>query len=154
MPFSADFLPYWKSVEGAGTNTFIGGAALFAMAGKPEAENKCSADFFQFLTSPEIQKFYHEATGYVAITNSAYELTKSEGYYEKQPVAEVGIKQLMLKGGDWSKGYRLGFYPQIRSIMEREYNRIFAGETTVKQAFETIEKEGNELLARFAKTAG
>jgi sn-glycerol 3-phosphate transport system substrate-binding protein len=154
MPFSADFLPYWKSVEGAGTNTFIGGAALFAMAGKPEAENNCSADFFQFLTSPEIQKFYHEATGYVAITNAAYELTKSEGYYEKQPVAEVGIKQLMLKGGDWSKGYRLGFYPQIRSIMEREYNRIFAGETTVKQAFETIEQEGNELLARFAKTAG
>lgn len=154
MPFSADFLPYWADVKGAGTNTFIGGAALFAMAGKPEAENKCVADFFQFLTSPEIQKFYHQATGYVAITQAAYELAKKEGYYEKQPVAEVGIKQLMLPSGEWSKGYRLGFYPQIRSIMEREYNKIFAGETTVKQAFETIEKEGNDLLNRFAKTAG
>ncbi len=59
----------------------------------------------------------------------------------------------MLQSGDWSKGYRLGFYPQIRTIMEREYNRIFAGETTVKQAFETVEKEGNDLLTRFAKTA-
>ncbi|UXS02943.1 extracellular solute-binding protein [Agrobacterium tumefaciens] len=154
MPFSADFLPYWSSIKGAGTNTFIGGAALFAMSGKSDAENKCVADFFQFLTSPEIQKFYHQATGYVAITEAAYELAKKEGYYEKEPVAEVGIKQLMLPGGEWSKGYRLGFYPQIRSIMEREYNRIFAGETTVKQGFETIEKEGNELLARFAKTAG
>ena len=38
--------------------------------------------------------------------------------------------------------------------MEREYGRIFAGEVTVKEAFDTIEKEGNELLARFAKTAG
>lgn len=153
MEFSADFLPYWKAVDGAGTNTFIGGAALFAMAGKPDAENKCVADFFQFLTSPEVQKYYHQATGYVAITKAAYELAKSEGYYEKTPVAEVGIKQLMLPSGDWSKGYRLGFYPQIRTIMEREYNRIFAGETTVKQAFETIEKEGNDLLTRFAKTA-
>lgn len=153
MEFSADFLPYWKAVDGAGTNTFIGGAALFAMAGKPDAENKCVADFFQFLTSPEVQKYYHQATGYVAITKAAYELAKSEGYYEKTPVAEVGIKQLMLQSGDWSKGYRLGFYPQIRTIMEREYNRIFAGETTVKQAFETIEKEGNDLLTRFAKTA-
>ena len=153
MEFSADFLPYWKAVDGAGTNTFIGGAALFAMAGKPDAENKCVADFFQFLTSPEVQKYYHQATGYVAITKAAYELAKSEGYYEKTPVAEVGIKQLMLQSGDWSKGYRLGFYPQIRTIMEREYNRIFAGETSVSQAFETIEKEGNDLLTRFAKTA-
>ncbi|UHS55476.1 extracellular solute-binding protein [Agrobacterium vaccinii] len=154
MPFSATFLPYWGSIKGAGTNSFIGGAALFAMSGKPEAENKCVADFFQFLTSPEIQKFYHQATGYVAITQAAYELTKKEGYYEKQPVAEVGIKQLSLPGGEWSKGYRLGFYPQIRSIMEREYGRIFSGEVQPKEALEIIEKEGNELLARFAKTAG
>lgn len=154
MPFSATFLPYWGSIAGAGTNSFIGGAALFAMSGKPAEENKCVADFFQFLTSPEIQKFYHQATGYVAITTAAYELAKSEGYYEKTPVAEVGIKQLMLPPGEWSKGYRLGFYPQIREIMEREYGRIFSGETSVKDAFDTIEREGNELLARFAKTAG
>ncbi|MCL6705783.1 extracellular solute-binding protein [Pseudomonas sp. R2.Fl] len=154
MPFSADFLPYWKSIIPEGVHTFIGGAALFAMAGKPEAENKCTASFFQFLTSPEIQKFYHQATGYVAITKAAYELAKSEGYYEKTPVAEVGIKQLSLPGGEWDKGYRLGFYPQIRSVMEREYNRIFAGETTPKEAMETIKKEADELLARFAKTAG
>ena len=154
MPFSATFLPYWGSIEGAGTNTFIGGAALFAMSGKSDEENKCVADFFQFLTSPDVQKFYHQATGYVAITKAAYELAKAEGYYNEKPAAEVGIKQLMLPSGEWSKGYRLGFYPQIREIMEREYGRIFAGETTPKEAFETIEKEGNDLLARFAKTAG
>jgi sn-glycerol 3-phosphate transport system substrate-binding protein len=154
MPFSATFLPYWGSIKGAGTSSFIGGAALFAMSGKPDAENKCVADFFQFLTSPEIQKFYHEATGYVAITKAAYELTKKEGFYKENPVAEVGIQQLSLPSGEWSKGYRLGFYPQIRAVMEREYGRIFSGETTVKDAMETIEKEGNELLARFAKTSG
>ena len=153
MPFSADFLPYWASIEGAGTQSFIGGAALFAMAGKPDDQNACSAEFFSFLTSPEVQKFYHQATGYVPITTAAYELAKSEGYYDKTPVAEVGIKQLMLPGGEWSKGYRMGFYPQIRSVMEREYNRIFSGETTPKEAFVTIETEANELLARFAKTA-
>ena len=48
----------------------------------------------------------------------------------------------------------MGFYPQIRAVMEREYGRIFAGETTVPEAMKTIETEANELLARFAKTAG
>ncbi|PZU85972.1 MAG: ABC transporter substrate-binding protein [Shinella sp.] len=154
MPFSATFLPYWKSVIPEGVHTFIGGASLFAMAGKPEAENKCVASFFSFLTSPEIQKFYHQSTGYVAITKAAYELAKKEGYYNEKPAAEVGIQQLSLPGAEWDKGYRLGFYPQIRTVMEREYNRIFSGETTPKDAMETIKKEADELLARFAKTAG
>ncbi len=57
----------------------------------------------------------------------------------------------MLPSGEWSKGYRLGFYPQIRQIMEREYGRIFANEVSVKDALETIEREGNDLLARFAR---
>ncbi len=154
MPFSATFLPYWKSVIPEGVHTFIGGASLFAMAGKPEAENKCVASFFHFLTSPEIQKFYHQSTGYVAITKAAYELAKKEGYYNEKPAAEVGIQQLSLPGAEWDKGYRLGFYPQIRTVMEREYNRIFSGETTPKDAMEAIKKEADELLARFAKTAG
>ncbi len=154
MPFSATFLPYWKSIIPEGVHTFIGGASLFAMAGKSEAENKCVASFFHFLTSPEIQKFYHQSTGYVAITKAAYELAKKEGYYTEKPAAEVGIQQLSLPGAEWDKGYRLGFYPQIRSVMEREYNRIFSGETTPKDAMETIKKEADELLARFAKTAG
>ncbi len=154
MPFSADFLPYDETVKDGNKSSFIGGASLFAMSGKPEAENKCTADFFNFLTTTDIQKFYHQATGYVAITKAAYEASKAEGWYEKHPQAEVGIKQLLLPQGEWSKGYRLGFYPQIRVIEEREYNKIFAGETTVEDAFKTIETEGNELLAKFAKTSG
>ncbi|NCO20547.1 MAG: extracellular solute-binding protein [Rhodobacterales bacterium] len=152
--FSAVYMPYWDAIKGAGTQSFIGGAALFAMSGKPEEENTCTARFFTFLTSPETQVFYHKATGYVPITEAAYELAKSQGYYEEKPVAEVGIQQLMLQGGDWSKGYRMGFYPQIRTVMEREFNRIFSGEVSVKDAFQIIEDEGNQLLARFAKTAG
>jgi len=38
--------------------------------------------------------------------------------------------------------------------MEREYNRIFSGEVTPKDAFAIIEQEANDLLAKFAKTAG
>lgn len=153
-PFTADFMPYWGAIDGAGTQSFIGGAALFAMAGKPDDQNGCTAEFFSFLTSPEVQKFYHQATGYVPITTAAYELAKAEGYYEKTPVAEVGVKQLMLEGGEWTKGYRMGFFPQIRSIEEREFNRIFSGEVSPKDAFEIITKEANELLAKFAKTSG
>lgn len=152
--FSATLLPYWESVTSEPTQTFIGGASLFAMAGKSAEENKATAEFFRFLTSPEIQYFWHAETGYVPITNAAYDLAKSDGHYNRAPAAEVGIQQLSLPGGDNTKGYRMGFYVQIRDVMNREYGRILTGETSVEDAFATIEKEANELLARFAKTQG
>ena len=154
MPFGATFLPNWEGIEGSGTNSFIGGAALFAMAGKSAEENKCTGDFFNFIASPEIQYYYHKETGYVPLTTAAYELAKKDGHYERTPQAEVGLQQLMLPGGEWSKGYRMGFYPQIRDVMNREFVKIFSGETTVEDAFKTIEAEANEILSRFAKTAG
>ena len=132
--------------------TFIGGAALFALSGHDDAENKGSAEFFKFLSSTDIQKFWHKATGYVPITSAAYDAAKAEGYYNEKPQAEIGIKQLSLPSGDNSKGYRMGFYVQIRDVMNREYGRIFAGETDVESAFAVIEEEGNKLLDRFSKT--
>ncbi len=58
MPFSADFLPYWGSIRGRGTSSFIGGAAFSPCPASRMPDNACVADFFQFLTSPEVQKFY------------------------------------------------------------------------------------------------
>ncbi len=150
--FSATYLPYWESVTKEPKQTFIGGAALFAMAGKSAEENKATAAFFEFLTKPETQYFWHKETGYVPITEAAYEMAKADGYYKVKPAAEIGIKQLSLPAGENTKGYRMGFYVQIRDVMNREYGRILTGETSVDDAFATIEKEANTLLARFAKT--
>ena len=152
FPFSATYLPYWDAVEGAGTGTFIGGAALFSMSGKPDAENKCVASFFEHLAAAETQYKWHKDTGYVPITNAAYELATKDGYYNEAPAAEIGIKQLTLPGGEWTKGYRMGFYVQVRDVMNREYGKIMSGEASVEDAFATIEADGNKLLERFAKT--
>ena len=152
FPFSATYLPYWESITSEPTQTFIGGAALFALSGHPAEENKASAEFFKFLSSPDIQLMWHKQTGYVPITTAAYDAAKAEGYYNETPQAEIGIKQLSLPSGDNSKGYRMGFYVQIRDVMNREYGRIFAGETDVDSAFAVIEDEGNKLLERFSKT--
>ena len=152
--FSATFLPYWEGVNSNPTNTFIGGAALWALSGHDGAENKAAAEFFRFLTSPAVQFLWHRDTGYVPITHESYQVAKLLDYYKDTPQAEVGIQQLSLPGGEWTKGYRLGFYVQIRDVMNREYGKIMAGETTVDEAFQTIEEEGNKLLERFAKTAG
>ncbi|MEO0918841.1 MAG: extracellular solute-binding protein [Pseudomonadota bacterium] len=151
--FSATFLPYWEAITPEPVSTFIGGAALFAMSGHDPAEDAAAAEFFRFLSSADVQKFWHIETGYVPITQAAYDLTAESGYYTETPQAEVGIQQLSVAVGDHNAGYRLGFYVQIRDVMNREYGRIFAGETDVESAFAVIEEEGNRLLDRFAQTS-
>ncbi|WED23118.1 extracellular solute-binding protein [Vibrio sp. JC009] len=146
------FLPYWESVNKNPNVTFIGGAALFALSGHDKAEDKGVATFFNYLTSPEVQMYWHKTTGYVPVTNAAYELTKASGYYNESPAAEVGVQQLSLPGGEWTKGYRLGFYPQIREVMYRETDKIFSGESEVKPSLEKIDAEAKQLLKRFART--
>lgn len=146
------YLPYWESVNKDAGITFIGGAALFALAGHDNKQDKGVAAFFSYLTSAEVQMFWHKTTGYVPVTNAAYELTKQSGYYQENPDAELGVKQLSLPGGKWTKGYRLGFYPQIREVMYRETDKIFAGDTQVKESLATIDSEAKQLLKRFART--
>ena len=86
------------------------------------------------------------------ITNAAYTLAKESGYYKDEPDAEVGIQQLNQKSAENNKGYRLGYYVQIREVMTREYDQVFAGTKSVDDAFAAIEDGANKLLARFAKT--
>ncbi len=152
--FSATYLPYWEAITTEPTQTFIGGAALFAMSGKSDEENAATAAFFEFLTSPEIQYQWHRETGYVPITTAAYEMATADGYYDEAPAAEIGIEQLSLASGENTRGYRMGFYVQIRDVMNREYGRILTGESTVDESFAIIEAEANDLLARFAQTQG
>lgn len=150
--FGTTFLPYWKSVIDEPKGTFIGGAALFAMSGKPDEEYKGVADFFSYMTNPENQVFWHKETGYVPITTAAYDVAKAEGYYNESPDAEVGILQLSQPGGEWTKGYRLGYYVQIRDVMYSKFDDIFSGKSSVDDAFAEMEAESNKLLARFAAT--
>ena len=64
----------------------------------------------------------------------------------------MGIQQLSEEGGEWTKGYRLGFYVQIREVIYSEVDKMMNGEETVDQAFDVIETEGNKLLKRFHDT--
>ena len=98
--FGVARLPYYPDVAGAPQNSIIGGASLWVFNGKTKDEYKGVAQFFTFLSLPEIQAFWHQNTGYLPITMAAYELTKSQGFYKNNPGPEIAIKQLLNKAPD------------------------------------------------------
>ncbi len=148
--FGVGMLPYWPQVDGAPQNSIIGGATLWVLQGRPEDEYKGVAKFFSYLSSPEVQAWWHQATGYLPITSASYELSKKQGFYDENPGTDTSIKQMTLNPPtDNSKGLRLGNFVQIRDIINEELETVWAGEKTAKEALDRAVARGNDLLREF-----
>jgi sn-glycerol 3-phosphate transport system substrate-binding protein len=144
-------LPYYPDVPGAPQNTVIGGASLWVMSGKKADEYKGVAEFFQYISRPEVQSASHKRTGYLPVTTAAYQLTEKSGFYRQNPGTDVAVTQMIRKVTDKSRGIRLGNYVQVRAIEDEELEQVWNGKKTAKEALDAIVKRGNEQLERFQK---
>jgi sn-glycerol 3-phosphate transport system substrate-binding protein len=148
--WSVNFIPYHDDVAGAPQNSIIGGASVWVMSGKKPNDYKGVAKFFAFLSQPEIQMEWHTGTGYVPITMAAYDMTRKSGFYEKNPGADIAVKQLTNKPPTAnSKGLRFGNFVQGREVIEEEMENVFAGKKDAKTALDDAVKRGNEILRKF-----
>jgi sn-glycerol 3-phosphate transport system substrate-binding protein len=153
--FGIGMLPYWPDVEGAPQNSIIGGASLWVLQGHAAESYEGVAQFFSYLSSPEVQAWYHQETGYLPITQAAYELTQEQGFYEKFPGADISVRQINLNPPtENSKGLRFGNFVQIRDIIAEELERVWAGDASAQEALDEAVRRGNELLRQFEQQQG
>jgi sn-glycerol 3-phosphate transport system substrate-binding protein len=145
-------LPYWPDVIGAPQNSIIGGATLWVLRDRPRAEYAGVAKFFAFLSRPEVQAAWHQNTGYLPITRAAFELTRAQGFYEKNPGAAISIEQITLKPPtEHSRGVRLGSFVLVRDAIEDELELVFAGRKSAQEGLEAAVERGNRLLRQFER---
>lgn len=150
--FGIAMLPYDDEVVDAPQNSIIGGATLWVLQGGEAEEYKGVAEFFNYLSSPEVQAWWHQETGYVPITKAAGELSREQGFYEKEPGTDTAIKQLSLNTPTAnSKGLRFGNFVQIRDVINEELEAIWAGDKTAQEGLDAAAERGNELLRKFER---
>jgi sn-glycerol 3-phosphate transport system substrate-binding protein len=146
-------IPHYDDLSQATHHTTMGGAALWAMAGKKPAEYKAAAKFFAFVAKPEMQAYWHQNTGYLPLGAAAYQISSKAGFYEKYPGTDVAIQQIIGKGlpSSHSRGVRLGNYAQIRAVIDEEIEQAFELKKAPKEALDDAVRRGNEILHRFAQ---
>ena len=144
-------LPYYPDVPGTPQNTVIGGASLWVMSGKKEAEYKGVAGFFNYLSQPDVAAASHQRTGYLPVTKASFALTDKSGFYKKNPGTDVSVTQMIRKTTDKSRGVRLGNFVQIRTIIDEELEGVWSGKKGPKEALDAAVSRGNEQLERFQK---
>ena len=152
--YGVGMMPYDADIKGAPQNAIIGGASLWVMQGKDKETYTGVAKFLDFLAKPENAAEWHQKTGYLPITTAAYELTREQGYYDKNPGADIATRQMLNKPPlPFTKGLRLGNMPQIRTIVDEELESVWTGKKTPQQALDTAVDRGNQLLRRFEKAS-
>jgi len=89
-------LPYWPDVAGAPRHPILGGGSLWVLA-RPAEHGICRRrQVLAYLSRPDVQAKWHQATGYLPITQAAYELTRKQGYYQNNPGADLSVRQITL----------------------------------------------------------
>jgi sn-glycerol 3-phosphate transport system substrate-binding protein len=145
-------LPYWPDVTGAPQNSTIGGATLWVLRGRPQAEYGGVAKFFAFLSKPEVQARWHQNTGYLPVTRAAFELSRTQGFYDRNPGAAISIEQITLHmPTENSRGVRLGSFVLIRDVIDDELEQAFSGKKSAQAALDSAVERGNRLLRQFER---
>ncbi len=129
--YTAVAMPYFPDVKGAPQNSII-----------------------TFLSDTDRQIYLHQVSGYLPITKAAYEKTKASGFYEKNPILEVPLKELTNSPPtENSRGLRFGGMVQMRDVWAEEIEAALAGKKSAKDALDAAASRGNQMLRQFERSA-
>jgi sn-glycerol 3-phosphate transport system substrate-binding protein len=149
------YMPYDPEIIAQPNNAIIGGASLWCMTApsRTAPEYAGVAKFVAFLATPENAAAWHQHTGYVPVTLAGYELSRQQGFYDKNVGADLPLKELT-RGTvtDNSRGLRLGRLPEIRNIMQEELEKALQGQQSAQAAMDVSVTRGNVVLRAFEKS--
>ncbi|MEH7238130.1 ABC transporter substrate-binding protein [Bacillus sp. JJ1562] len=143
------FLPHPEDKEREGV--VIGGASLWMIDEKPEAETKAAWEFMKYLQTPEVQAKWHVGTGYFAINPNAYEEQLVIDAHAEKPQLQVTVEQLQAtKSSFATQGALMDMLPQGRKVMETALESVYNG-GSVDEAYTTAVDQFNKAIEQANK---
>ncbi|WP_462412912.1 ABC transporter substrate-binding protein [Neobacillus sp. Marseille-QA0830] len=146
------FLPHPENKNREGV--VIGGASLWMIDGKPNAESQAAWEFMKYLQKPEVQAKWHVGTGYFAINPDAYDEKAVKDAWTEKPQLKVTVEQLQsTKSSYATQGALMDMLPEGRKIMETALETVFNG-GDVDKAYDTAVQQYNEAIKQANKARG
>jgi sn-glycerol 3-phosphate transport system substrate-binding protein len=145
------FIPRVTSNDKAGV--IIGGASVWITNLKDEKEQWAAWEFTKWLSTPETQAKWHEATGYFPVNKKAYDLQSVKDLHAKRPQFKTAIEQLRAsKISPVTQGAVIGVFPQARQIIEGAMENVIAGTKSTPDALKEAAVEITKQIESYNKT--
>lgn len=137
MPYNAD----------AGYHgNIIGGATLWLNNGLDEDVETGALMFLNWFSNPENAAEWHQLTGYIPITNTAFNNLTEEGWFDEVPNAAVANIQLDMVP---TTGALIGNFVAIRDVITDAIEEILIDGADVEDALSKANEKANELLEEY-----
>ncbi|USB32967.1 ABC transporter substrate-binding protein [Paenibacillus sp. YPG26] len=131
----------------------VGGASLWILNNKPEAEQKAAWEFIKYLAQPDTQAKWHIATGYFPITKKAYDEQIVKDNLAKYPQFQTAVDQLHAsKPSPATQGAVMGVFPEARQTVEGAIEEVLGGSKPSAQALDDAAKAITEKISSYNKT--
>jgi sn-glycerol 3-phosphate transport system substrate-binding protein len=143
-------MPYYPDEAGSPQNSLTGGGSLYVLQGMTDREYKGVGEFLKFLLAPSNQQLVYQNSGYLPVTQAAYDEVLRTGLYEQHPVLRVALQSVLYKPPTQnSSGLRLGNMLQMRDLWAEELEAALNGTKSPQAALDSAVSRGNRILRLF-----
>lgn len=145
------FLPKPASATDGGV--IVGGASLWVLNNKSDAEQQAAWEFIKYLAEPKTQAQWHINTGYFPINKLAYDEQIVKDNLVNYPQFQTAIDQLhATKLSPATQGAVMGVFPEARQIVEGAMEEVFTGAKDASKALEDASKAITDKISTYNKT--
>jgi sn-glycerol 3-phosphate transport system substrate-binding protein len=146
-------LPIPDGVEAQGAQ--LGGNSHWIMGNQKKEAQKASWEFLKFLSSAENQAFWSVNTGYFPIRSDSYDQDILKENMEKNPQFKTPVDQMKAtKVIPATQGSAIGVIPEMRSTIEDEIEKLYAGSIKPQAALDEAADKITKALENYNKTTG
>jgi sn-glycerol 3-phosphate transport system substrate-binding protein len=138
-------MPAAQSPEGG---IIVGGASLWIVKARPEAEQEAAWKFLKFLVEPEQQATWYAGSGYFPIRTDAFDQPAARAAEAAYPYLRVAPQQLQQGARDRAtQGARMGPFAKIRSdVIDTAIESMILTGTPPDEAIDNAASEATDLL--------
>jgi sn-glycerol 3-phosphate transport system substrate-binding protein len=137
-------LPAPQSPDGG---MIVGGASLWIIKSRPEAEQEAAWKFIKFLVEPAQQAEWYAGTGYFPIRHLAYEEPAAREVEAQYPYFRVAAEHLVAGARNRAtQGALLGPFPQVRDAVATAMEEMIVGTKSPADALDDAARKATEII--------
>ncbi len=137
------------------SGVIIGGASVYIMKDRPQAEQDCAWQFVKFATSPDLQAYWHTASGYYPVRKASYNVPLDKDWVAKYPQFTTAVDQLHASPNVRpADGGLSGAMPQARQETELAIEKVLNGSQTPQQALDAAAATVTKAVGDYNKSVG
>jgi sn-glycerol 3-phosphate transport system substrate-binding protein len=125
----------------------VGGASLWIIKKRPDAEQEAAWKFIKFLVEPAQQADWYAGTGYFPIRHQAYEEPAAQEVEAHYPFFRVAADHLAAGARDRAtQGALLGPFPQVRDAVATAMEQMLVGSKAPDEALDEAASEATNII--------